>query len=251
MKKNILYYALCTVFIYFVALGAPQVSTVSAQTTQTSCTVTAIGNPQGSPSLPPECGAPSVQPSTETSTPNSSSNNLIAAGEAIKEMYYACPPKNGTTYNDYQANNTCYNNYLKSKGYSQGNIDEMETRRDSTFVPPPYLNCTECLGFVAISLTLETGGKRILLDGLTNAAAVANLNSFQAGSIIYKKLPSGTGPSAGDIGVNNKGDGHIVIFLKRNGALFTALESSGAATCTVTDTRSDLEVNNYVFFRAQ
>lgn len=199
--------------------------------------------------MPPIVGFGSVQEYTSTpggntpvfTSPSSGSgNSLIKAGRDIKAAYDIC--ENGYTYN---VNNVgaCLRTQLSGMGYSSSLVDAFESRRAGTITDR---NCTECLGYVALALTLVSGSTNTLTQA--QASDVLSSSTITAGSITLTKQPAGTSPQPGDIAVAGGGAGHIAIVNSVAGAVFTALESNSDLDCKIRDNRS-IPVDRYTFYR--
>ena len=186
---------------------------------------------------------------TRVGSPPQNSGALGVAKD-LKASYDKC--SGGSTV-DKPGLGDCLRADLLYRGYSYNVLDAFEARRKSSLVfhDGPLRNptiCTECLGYVALVLTLLSGSTNTLTQ--LSAAGVYPLTSFTAGSLVFNSI----GPEPllpGDIGAKGGGSGHIVIVNDVRGNIkFTALESNGNYDCRVTDAR---EINRepYNFFRMQ
>lgn len=168
---------------------------------------------------------------TQVGSPPVPSNNLVKAGEDIKNAYDQC--SSGLTF-EKTGLSQCLKNILTGLGYSDPLLDAFEQRRQTSLVDHVYGKCTECLGFVGAVLTLITGDVNVLRS--TRASDVVNLESFPAGSNTYQKIYS-IPVQLGDIGAGSQGsNGHIIIVKDLQGEVkITAVESNANGDCRVTN----------------
>lgn len=228
--------------IFFIFLIIP--SPISAQVTESNCVITKVGDPS---SAPPNC-----------SGNLGSDNPLIKAGEDIKTAYDDCGQPSGYTWEDVPNLDNCLRGELSSHGYSDSQVDAFFRRKTYASIAHGSGKCVECIGYVALAISLYEG----ISDGVLNypcAAAVNTLpNGFTIGvgtnRISYNKI--GEGNSApiqeGDIAVKGNGceydwrgymiDAGHILFVKTinpdNPVFFTGLESNYGLDCKITDDKS-------------
>ena len=194
-----------------------------AQSAQSNCVFTDIGNPQGQPKkVPPNC----------TTTSN---NDVVKAAQTLTDAFQKCV--NGKTYS---GGDTCIEEYLKNNGYSQAQISAMSTRRIAA--TQTSTNCAQCLGYAGMVLALLHADSSALLG----FGSAENVNSFSVKGVSYNRVSQ---PQPGDIGVTESGsNGHIYVVKSVSGATkVTAIESNWEP-CTATDNQSHPRTG-YVFFR--
>ena len=197
-----------------------------AQSAQSNCVFTDIGNPQGQPkNIPPNCAS------------SGSNNNVVKAAQALTDAFQKCV--GGKTYSGGDA---CIESFLKTNGYSQAQISAMSTRRLAA--TQTSTNCAQCLGYAGMVLALLHADSSALLG----FGSAQNVNSFSVKGVSYNRVPQ---PQPGDIGVTESGsNGHIFIVKSVEGATkITAIESNWEP-CTATDNISHLRTG-YAFFRGK
>lgn len=207
---------------------APGGGSAGGSSAATACAITKIGNAPGEPIIPVSCEG----------TSTTSNNNLVKAAQALHDAYVKC--NGGKTY---PGGNACMRSSLTASGFSDKQITAFESKRPGTTT---QLGCTECLGFTSLALSLAYGDPSFL--GYPTARAVYNSSSFKIGGVTYTKLPAGTAPQPGDVGMGTfTSGGHAMIVKSVQGSKVTKLEANYKA-CTATD---DLvqPASDYRFFR--
>ncbi len=179
-------------------------------------------------------------------------DSLVGVGLTIKQAYDTC---SGGDSHQPPASLSCLQNQLRDSGFSETQINAFSQTYPTRLVGSPIgrsASCIQCLGFAGLVLSTYTN------DGGTlryaSPSQMTGLQSFSAGGIVFQRLPSGTKPQPGDVGVHGGGTfGHIVFVIESVGNVrFKALESNGNADCRITDNR-DILIDNYgyTFFRQQ
>lgn len=179
--------------------------------------------------------------------PNPGAGNfgLLKAGQDLVDAYRTC--NRGSTGNDTSL--ACLVNFLKTRGYSDQALDAFKSRYGSG--GPGY--CIQCVGFIALSLSLISNDSNTLKAGVSQASNIYNFSYIKAGSLTF--TPIGVGNSVniqpGDIGVTTEGSaGHILIVKSVAGGVeFIGLEANfGIPSCRATDDQDHFK-RNYKFFR--
>lgn len=219
MKKS-----LVTMLIAFCFLGV-----VALASAQSSSTVrTRVGNP------PTQVGG----------------DGLLALGNILKNAYDTC--SSGDTHEP-PASLQCLERELVSQGLSQVQISMYRQNRGRLVESPQGRNslCLQCLGFIQTVFSIYSNA---LMPSYGSPKNMINLQTLSAGGVTFRKMPQGTSPQPGDIGVHGSGSyGHIVIVQEPIGNVrFKALESNGRNDCRITNDR-DLLIDQYgyVFFREE
>lgn len=247
--------------IFLNSQGDGKITTLNSNSSRTILTYTVVGwEILSLGSLPPVVGFGSIieipvdqSPGSPNPSPPAGSLPTTAlflkAARDIKTAYDVCA--GGLTY-DANGIRSCLSGQLQQIGYSSANVSAFEARRRTTITDPN--KCTECLGYVAIALTLVTGNTNTLTQ--PSAASVLNSSEITAGGLRFVKMPTGTLMQVGDIAVAGGGFGHIAIVdAVIDGTIFRALESNNTGNnCRVTNTRllpAIRQENPYVFYRQQ
>lgn len=190
--------------------------------------------------------------------PLSLHSDIDSAASAAKQMYDACG--RGFTYAT--MSQECIDTSFSSKGFAQDHIQAFSDRRvgnkqkgiTSTITGN---GCSECLGFVAVSVSLATGETKTLTSG--SAADYFGSTSIVIGQTRYDRIEESQKPQPGDLGFGVGGEGiggagHALIVQEvPEEAMFWAIESSFPNTCAVTDKSSPTAQKHirriYHFFR--
>lgn len=185
-----------------------------------------------------------------------SSNALLQAALDLFQAYQGCG--GGSTVESYlagrlvsYARKPCLVSALQSKYTS--NISAFSTRYGDKFglgaIPG---NCVECMGFVALSLTLATNYDKALPFG---APSAINLRSLIEDGPLKLRSVVKTDIQPGDIGTtvidtNNTNIGHILVVKETPSkkTTFIGIESAYPTPCTVNDKQSHPS-ESYNFFR--
>lgn len=269
----------CLAFVFLLIFSYPKLTL--AQSAQSNCVVTKVGNPQGDP---PPCGSGST-----------AATSLVRIGEDIKTAYDGCPqyvpPSITTVWSGYTHEYTerdtahpgmdvCLKDILQPFGYSLDTVLTFETVRHRFFIISPQnpklpaairkRQCNQCVGYVATALAIAESSTSVLTGGLLRCAGSVNNfpGGFSAGGAFYARIGVGSAtnftPEPGDVAVaggscdgpsatHPYGDyGHILIVKEvlPGSAKFIALESNGGEDCKVTNGRA-LYRNRYTFYRKQ
>ncbi len=204
-----------------------------AQNTATAYINTDIGNPQATPNIPPECGNMAM---------GGGSSDLVQAGEKLMAAYVAC--LGGSTN---AGANDCIRKNLQSSGFTEKQISAFETRR-----PGSIIGCTQCLGYVGLVTSLFNADPTSL-TGFNGASDVLAVDIIKSGSNSYKKMPPGTPPQAGDIGISAMNTfGHALIVKQPMGNIkFTAVEANWRPCKATNDVEHNQATEKYTFYRKQ
>lgn len=188
---------------------------------------------------------------TKVGNPPQESNNLVKAALDTKDAYHECA--GGYTFDARIVPPDCLKTSLGRKAYANSIVDAFEARRKRSLVNTTGRGfCSECVGFVAISLTLISADTNTLSIGSPHA--LLNVDRFSvsgpAGSYIYRKIGSGD-VQPGDIGIGEPGYGHILIVKEPKGhGAFIGIESHWGLDCSVKDSIEHSRFY-YTFFRRE
>lgn len=252
-KLKIVY--ICFSIVIFIAIALPFFlpSKLLAQTSESNCVVTKVGDPTGER---PACGKGG----------GTSDNANLRAAQDVMAAYYKC--NNGDTHSplynpEKREHIECLSNELKNNGYSNEQTEAFEVRRRGSLVAAQKGGgvCVQCLGFAGISVALAEDNPGALTGnciGQNNCAAkhivILHPDGFNVGTSYYKFIGKGnrTEIQPGDIAVSTEGKwGHIVIAKENMGnARFTAVESNWNSDCKVTD-GVDHPKEIFYFYRKQ
>lgn len=187
--------------------------------------------------------------------PTGAGTDLSKAAQNLIEAYSICPPANKSDYIS-EERTRCLQAFLKTRGYSDQTLAAFAARRVSSTTSA---NCAECLGFVALSLTLISGDANALLGSpiervnISNPVYVYNkLNKFPAGQFTYS-LKDKMEEGAIGMGISHpketlSSSGHTLIVKKVLGNIkFTAYESSFGQICQVTSDKEHV-IDAYKFY---
>lgn len=171
-------------------------------------------------------------------------NDVVKAATQLRRAYVECGKPAGATFIT-PLLPECLQKHLAQYGHSESKLAAFESRRKNTITG---LQCTECLGYVALVLTLMTGDTNTLTQN--SPADTIQLTSFSAGPLTFTKLPKDTQPQSGDIGLTiRESAGHILIVKSRDGnEKFTAIESNWGSSCLATDDQTH-RTDFYEFYR--
>ncbi len=248
MKKTLLILFLVS---YFLAQSALFPVSIFAQSVTSAPFITKVGSPTG----PPPGGTGS----------NITSNNSVAqAGLDLAYAYRDCPTPKGAWFTtesiDAKRNlikRPCLEGQLTSKysttlpsfvgRYGNGlGLGAIIAHGDGTY-------CAECMGYVALSISLATNSSNALFQ--SNPRAVSVTDVFVAGDVSFVSIGSGLGTDIqpGDIGVTANGSaGHIVIVSEvspvQGGSTFKVLESNRNFDCKITINEAHNK-QGYKFYR--
>lgn len=216
---------------FVLLLGWLSTSSAHAQNTATACINTDIGNPKVTPNIPPECGNMAT---------GGGSSDLVEAGEKLMAAYVAC--LGGSTNAGADA---CLRQKLQASGFTEKQISAFETRR-----PGSIIGCTQCLGYVGLVTSLFNADPTSL-TGFNGASDVLAINEIKSGSNTYTKMPPGTPPQAGDIGISAMNTfGHALIVKQPMGNIkFTAVEANWRHCKATNDVQHNQSTEKYTFYR--
>lgn len=178
--------------------------------------------------------------------PASTNTDLSKAAQNLIEAYSICPPIGKSDFVSVDRTE-CLQSFLKTRGYSDSVLRAFGVRRSTSITDA---QCTECLGFVALALTLISGDINTLLGSpiesgvnIGNPLYVYNkLSQFPVGKFTYS-ITDRMEEGAVGMGVSHpletlSGAGHALIVKKVLGNIkFIAYESSYNPICVVSDNR--------------
>lgn len=178
------------------------------------------------------------------------SSSMLKAAQDIKKAYDAC---GGSFTFDPPSLGPCLGESLSRAGYSEAAIRAFESRRKpgtlvshTTISPWRTGTCTECLGFVALSLTLVYQQPGIF-GPPTTTSSIHGSRSFTVGGITYSSVRD---PLPGDLAST---DGHIAIVQKVDQPVtFYGIESNWGLDCKMREAVPHLirsVLDPWVFFR--
>ncbi|OGE31055.1 hypothetical protein A2631_05235 [Candidatus Daviesbacteria bacterium RIFCSPHIGHO2_01_FULL_44_29] len=158
----------------------------------------------------------------------------------------------GSTYGN-AFSPACFSTFLTGQGYDEKVRATFETRRRGAL----YDECVQCLGFVSLSATLQTGQAGFAGEGFGSAAQIYNKDSFTTGGKTYSPVAT-KNVQPGDIAVAISGEGigdagHISIVKEVKGlaeskSRFTAFESNFPTRCVVNNA-AEHNISFYKFWR--